>query len=140
MDEFKDAKKAYEDIPIPDELGGRVWAGVCQGRANRRRVQRWRLLRTVGSLAACFALLIGGLNLFPGFASAAADIPAFQEELPDAGKGLIRLPFVVGCGSAQKQAVRHAVLGGVDSLAVQKGTLALYGREKLPAVWLADHG
>ena len=75
MDEFKDAKKAYEDIPIPDELGGRVWAGVCQGRANRRRVQRRRLLRTVGSLAACFALLIGGLNLFPGFASAAADIP-----------------------------------------------------------------
>ena len=75
MDEFKDAKRDYEDIPIPDELGGRVWAGVCQGRANRRRARRRRLLRTAGSLAACFALLIGGLNLFPGFASAAADIP-----------------------------------------------------------------
>ena len=30
MDEFKDAKKAYEDIPLPEELGGRVWApAVC---------------------------------------------------------------------------------------------------------------
>lgn len=75
MDEFKDAKRAYEATPIPEELGGRVWAGVCQGRANRRRARRRRLLRTVGSLAACFALLMGGLNLFPGFASAAADIP-----------------------------------------------------------------
>lgn len=75
MDEFKDAKRAYEATPIPEELGGRVWAGVCQGRASRRRARRRRLLRTVGSLAACFALLMGGLNLFPGFASAAADIP-----------------------------------------------------------------
>lgn len=75
MDEFKDAKKAYEDIPLPEELGGRVWAGICQGRANRRCVRRRRVLRTVGTFAACFVLLVGGLNLFPGFASAAAEIP-----------------------------------------------------------------
>ena len=71
MDEFREAKEAYEATPIPEELSGRVWAGICQGRVNRRR----RVLRTAGSLAACFVLLIGGLNLFPGFASAAAEIP-----------------------------------------------------------------
>ena len=69
MDEFREAKEAYEATPIPEELSGRVWAGICQGRVNRR------VLRTAGSLAACFVLLIGGLNLFPGFASAAAEIP-----------------------------------------------------------------
>ena len=75
MDEFREAKQEYEATPIPEELSGRVWAGICQGRANRRRAIRRRILHTVGSLAACFVLLIGGLNLFPGFASAAAEIP-----------------------------------------------------------------
>lgn len=75
MDEFKDAKKAYEATPVPEELSGRVWAGICQGRANRRRVRRKRVVRTVGTFAACFVLLIGGLNLLPSFASAAAEIP-----------------------------------------------------------------
>ena len=75
MDEFREAKQEYEAAPIPEELSGRVWAGICQGRVNRRRAIRRRILRTVGSFAACFALLIGGLNLFPGFASAAAEIP-----------------------------------------------------------------
>ena len=75
MDEFREAKEAYETTPIPEELSGRVWAGICQGRVNRRRARRRRVLRTAGSLAACFVLLIGGLNLFPGFASAAAEIP-----------------------------------------------------------------
>ena len=75
MDEFWEAKEAYEATPIPEELSGRVWAGICQGRVNRRRARRRRVLRTAGSLAACFVLLIGGLNLFPGFASAAAEIP-----------------------------------------------------------------
>lgn len=75
MDEFKDAKKAYEATPIPEELSGRVWTGICQGRVNRRRVRRKRMVRTVGTFAACFVLLLGSLNLFPGFASAAAEIP-----------------------------------------------------------------
>ena len=75
MDEFREAKEGYEATPIPEELSGRVWAGICQGRVNRRRARRRRVLRTAGSLAACFVLLIGGLNLFPGFASAAAEIP-----------------------------------------------------------------
>ena len=75
MDEFREAKAAYEATPIPEELGGRVWAGVCQGRASRRRARRRRMLRTAGSFAACLALLVGGLNLFPGFASAAAEVP-----------------------------------------------------------------
>ena len=76
MDEFKGAKRAYEATPIPKELESRVWAGVCQGRANRRRRARnLRFLRAAGTLAACFALLIGGLNVFPGFASAAAEVP-----------------------------------------------------------------
>lgn len=75
MDEFRDAKKAYEAVPIPEELSGRVWAGICQGQASRRKARRRRVMRTVGTFAACFVLLLGGLNLFPGFASAAAEIP-----------------------------------------------------------------
>ena len=52
MDEFREAKAAYEATPIPEELGGRVWAGVCQGRASRRRARRRRMLRPAGSFAA----------------------------------------------------------------------------------------
>ena len=65
MDEFREAKAAYEATPIPEELGGRVWAGVCQGRASRRRARRRRMLRTAGSFAACLALLVVGL--YPRF-------------------------------------------------------------------------
>lgn len=75
MNEFKEARETYLDTPVPAELADRVQAGIRQGRENRRRARRKALRRSAGTLAACFALLIGTLNLSPTVAAAAADMP-----------------------------------------------------------------
>ena len=72
MNEFKEAKQAYENTPIPAELDQRVRAGIRQGKAKRAR-RAWG--RRLGTVAACFAVVVGALNLSPTMASAAADIP-----------------------------------------------------------------
>lgn len=71
---FQESRKAYENIPIPDALEGRVREGIRQGREahaqrSRRRGRRWI------QAAACFAALFAGLNLSPSIAHAAANIP-----------------------------------------------------------------
>lgn len=75
MNDFKEAKEAYMAASIPAELSDRVRAGIRQGRENRRRARRGALVRRVGTLAACFAVLVGTLNLSPTVAAAAADVP-----------------------------------------------------------------
>lgn len=75
MKEFNQAKKDYENIPIPKELNDRVQAGIRQGQAAHRRAVRRPLYRTVGTCAACLAVLVGALNLSSTFAAAAADVP-----------------------------------------------------------------
>ena len=72
MKEFKEARENYEAIPIPEELDQRVRAGIRQGRKNRR--SRY-VRRTLGTAAACFAVVFGALNLSPAVAAAAADVP-----------------------------------------------------------------
>ena len=72
MNEFKEAKQVYEETPIPAELYQRVRAGIRQGKAKRVR-RAWG--RRLGTVAACFAVVVGALNLSPTMASAAADIP-----------------------------------------------------------------
>lgn len=72
MNEFKEAKQAYEETPIPAELDRRVQAGIRQGKAKRAR-RAWG--RRLGTVAACFVVAVGALNLSPTMASAAADIP-----------------------------------------------------------------
>ena len=72
MNEFKEAKQAYEETPIPAELDQRVQAGIRQGKAKRAR-RTWG--RRLGTVAACFAVVVGALNVSPTMASAAADIP-----------------------------------------------------------------
>ena len=72
MNEFKEAKQAYEETPIPAELDRRVQAGIRQGKAKRAR-RAWG--RRLGTVAACLAVVVGALNLSPTMASAAADIP-----------------------------------------------------------------
>lgn len=72
MNEFQKAKQAYEETPIPPELDQRVRAGIRQGKAKRAR-RAWG--RRLGTVAACFAVVVGALNLSPTMASAAADIP-----------------------------------------------------------------
>lgn len=72
MKEFENAKMEYEETPIPEELNDRVQAGIRQGRANRAR-RIWK--RRLGTVAACFVVVVGALNLSPTVAAAAADVP-----------------------------------------------------------------
>lgn len=73
FNEFDEAKRAYDDTPIPQELSDRVQAGIRQGQQAARR--KHRTARRWLSAAACFAVLLAGLNLSPTFARAAADVP-----------------------------------------------------------------
>ena len=72
MSEFDVLKRKYDATPIPEELSGRVQAGIRQGRRNRAR-KVWG--RTLGTAAACFVVVVGALNLSPTVAHAAADVP-----------------------------------------------------------------
>ena len=72
MKEFENAKMEYEETPVPEELNDRVRAGIRQGRANRAR-RIWK--RRLGTVAACFVVVVGALNLSPTVAAAAADVP-----------------------------------------------------------------
>lgn len=74
MNEFKNAKEEYDNIPIPAGLPERVQAGIREGRA-RYRARRSRTIRRWGAGAACFAVLLAGLNLSPTIAKAAAGVP-----------------------------------------------------------------
>ena len=74
MNEFKRAKEDYDNIPIPQELDARVRAGIQEGRALCR-ARRGRMVRRWGAAAACFVLMLAGLNLSPTIAKAAADVP-----------------------------------------------------------------
>lgn len=74
MNEFKNAKEEYDNTPIPAELSERVQAGIQEGKA-RYRARRGRTVRRWGATAACFAVLLAGLNLSPTIAKAAAEVP-----------------------------------------------------------------
>lgn len=72
MKNFDELKNEYREIPIPEELNDRVQAGIRQGRQHRSR-RVWK--RSLGGLAACFAVLVGVLNVSATAAAAAADVP-----------------------------------------------------------------
>ena len=72
MNDFRHAKEEYESTPIPAELEDRVRTGIRQGKANRAR-RAWG--RRLGTVAACFAVLVAVLNVSPAAAAAAADVP-----------------------------------------------------------------
>ena len=74
MNEFKNAKEAYDNPPIPAELSERVQVGIREGK-SRYRARRGRTIRRWGATAACFAVLLAGLNLSPTIAKAAAEVP-----------------------------------------------------------------
>ena len=74
MNEFKSARDQYESTPIPEELNDHVLAGIRRGKP-RSRAGGHALRRTLGAAAACFVVVLGGLNLSPTFAAAAGDVP-----------------------------------------------------------------
>ena len=74
MNEFKSARDQYESTPIPEELNDHVLAGIRRGK-TRSRAGGHALRRTLGAAAACFVVVLGGLNLSPTFATAAGDVP-----------------------------------------------------------------
>lgn len=51
MNEFEQAKKEYEQIPVPEELADRVQAGIRQGRAKRMQ-RKWK--RGAGAVGRLF--------------------------------------------------------------------------------------
>ena len=73
MNKFDEARKEYENIPIPAELGDWVQEGIRQGRTARRTRLRHR--RMWLSAAACFTVLAVSLNISPTIAHAAANVP-----------------------------------------------------------------
>lgn len=76
MNEFRTAKEAYDQTPIPQELNDRVQAGIRQGsEAYRSAHRRVALRRTLTTAAACFVVVVGTLNLSPTVAAAVADVP-----------------------------------------------------------------
>ncbi len=74
MNEFENAKNAYGSTPIPPELAGRVQEGIRAGKA-RRRNRRAMAVRRWAAAAACFGLVLAGLNLSPTLANAASSVP-----------------------------------------------------------------
>ena len=74
MNEFKSARDQYESTPIPEELNDHVLAGIRRVK-TRSRAGGHALRRTLGAAAACFVVVLGGLNLSPTFAAAAGDVP-----------------------------------------------------------------
>lgn len=74
MNEFKHAKEIYDNTTIPSELSGRVMAGIRNGKA-RYQSRRSRTIRRWTTIAACFCVMLAGLNLSPALARAAANVP-----------------------------------------------------------------
>lgn len=74
MNHFTNAKKDYDSTPIPAELSDRVLEGIQMGKASYRR-RRSRTVRRWMATAACFCLVLAGLNLSPALAGAAANVP-----------------------------------------------------------------
>lgn len=123
LQNFQKAREAYESAPIPDDLDPRVREGIQQGRAaralrRRRRVQRW------ACSAACFMVLLAGLNLSPAVAHAAAGVPVlgplFQvltvvsfEESEDGVDYSVNVPAVEGGGDLART-VNEVVQAKVD--------------------------
>ncbi len=78
MNDFDEARREYESIPIPEELPGVVRAAVsttaCKGSKNSMNRKIW--MKAVACALGIF--LLGGvaaLNTVPAFAAAAAELP-----------------------------------------------------------------
>ena len=128
MNEFKSARDQYESTPIPEELNDHVLAGIRRGK-TRSRAGGHALRRTLGAAAACFVVVLGGLNLSPTFAAAAGDVPVlgglFQiltvrsyDEVKDGIDYDVSVPEVEADG-AVSEAVNAQIQERADALLAQ---------------------
>lgn len=106
MNEFTNARREYEAVPIPEELDSRVRQGIRQG---KRRARLRRSLRTVGNMAACLAVTVGVLNLSPTAAKAAAEVPVLG--------GLFQVLTVRRYEQERDQVYYQAEVPGIESQA-----------------------
>ncbi len=74
MKEFEEAKKLYQDTPVPEELAARVAAGVQEGRKRHKEAKMKNMKRWIAA-AACFGVLVVSLNVSPALAKAASEVP-----------------------------------------------------------------
>lgn len=77
MREFEEAKERYQNTPVPEELAARVAAGIQEGRKRHKEAEmkRMKSMKRWIAAAACFAVLLVGLNVSPTLAKAASEVP-----------------------------------------------------------------
>lgn len=76
MKRMKDAKKVYNDIPIPAELSERIRTEVERADGRRRRAAGIRRIRNgLTAAAAAAAVFVTALNTSTAFAESAAAVP-----------------------------------------------------------------
>ena len=121
MNEFKRAREEYESTPIPEELDARVRAGIRQGRTSSRSRGYKVVRRTAGSVAACLAVLMAGLNVSPTFAAAAADAGGYVTADETTRTNL---PGVYAVGDVRTKPLRQVVT------AVADGAMAVHMAEE----------
>ena len=78
MNRIKNAKKRYDETPIPEELSERVMqevekANVRRGRMKRRKPRYWA--RGLAAAAAAMAVFVTALNTSTAFAQSVSEIP-----------------------------------------------------------------
>lgn len=122
MNELTKAKEDYNSIPIPDNLDQLVRSSIRQGKKN---YWRRRCKRSLAATAACFAMLVGLLNLSPTAAAAAADIPILNglfkiltiQEFQQKENGIdyrVSVPEIAAAGPLAQQ-INAAIQEKVDS-------------------------
>lgn len=76
MKRMEDAKKKYEEIPIPEELSKRVSGEIRTAQQRRKKIAALRRFKRYGAVAAALvAVFTAGLNTSVTFAKAAGEIP-----------------------------------------------------------------
>ena len=76
-EKLEEARRCYEEVPIPAELNARVNLEVQ--RSRRRRLRRHRWTQAAASLAGCAAAFVLVVNFSPTFAAALEPVPVLGD-------------------------------------------------------------
>lgn len=76
MSRLEDARRKYDETPIPEELNGRIWSAVKQHeRKGERTAMRKYFKRGLGAAAAVLVAFTGTLNVNTAFAEEMQKLP-----------------------------------------------------------------